>query len=120
MRRGTDVTLTMTVPGENLSTSGTGRALYFTIKQGKRQLTLGGYAAYGEGILHERVTGEYDGTKTTLTATLTQEETLYFGCESVSTQLRWETVSGAFKATNIQKLDVLPILLDKQLPRTAT
>lgn len=94
MRRFTTPSLHMPVP-VNL----TGAEVYVTIKQGQRKIQKTG----------ADVVSVYDSEsgKTTLSVTLTQEETGAFLAEKSATiQVNWIFSDGTRDATNIKKIDV--------------
>ena len=101
MRRFTTPALPMTVPVDL-----TGADIYVTIKQGQRKLQKTG----------ADVVSVYDSEsgKTTLTVTLTQEETGAFLAEKSATiQVNWIFSDGTRSATNIKKIDVTENLLNE-------
>lgn len=101
MRRYTTPTLHMTVPVDL-----TGADIYVTIKQGQRKLQKTG----------SDVVSVYDSEsgKTTLSVTLTQEETGAFLAEKSATiQVNWIFADGTRSATNIKKIDVSENLLSE-------
>lgn len=101
MRRFTTPALPMTVPVDL-----TGADIYVTIKQGQRKLQKTG----------ADVVSVYDSEseKTTLTVTLTQEETGAFLAEKQATvQVNWIFSDGTRSATNIKKIDVTENLLNE-------
>lgn len=101
MRRFTTPALPMTVPVDL-----TGADIYVTIKQGQRKLQKTG----------SDVISVYDAEsgKTTLTVTLTQEETGAFLAEKSATiQVNWIFADGTRSATNIKKIDVAENLLNE-------
>lgn len=101
MRRFTTPALPMTVPVDL-----TGADIYVTIKQGQRKLQKTG----------SDVISVYDSEsgKTTLTVTLTQEETGAFLVEKSATiQVNWIFEDGTRSATNIKKIDVTENLLNE-------
>lgn len=101
MRRFTTPSLPMTVPVDL-----TGADIYVTIKQGQRKLQKTG----------EDVVSVYDSEsgKTTLTVTLTQEETgAFLAEESATIQVNWIFADGTRSATNIKKIDVSENLLNE-------
>lgn len=94
MRRYTTPTLPMTVPVDL-----TGADIYVTIKQGQRKLQKTG----------ADVVSVYDSEsgKTTLSVTLTQEETGAFLAEKKAyVQVNWIFSDGTRDATNIKQIDV--------------
>jgi len=94
MRRYTTPNLPMTVPVDL-----TGADIYVTIKQGQRKLQKTG----------ADVISVYDAEsgKTTLTVTLTQEETGAFLAEKKAyVQVNWIFSDGTRDATNIKQIDV--------------
>lgn len=94
MRRYTTPTLHMTVPVDL-----TGAEIYVTIKQGQRKLQKTG----------ADVISVYDSEsgKTTLSVTLTQEETGAFLAEKKAyVQVNWIFSDGTRDATNIKQIDV--------------
>ncbi len=101
MRRFTTPTLPLSVPVDL-----TGADIYVTIKQGQRKLQKTG----------SDVISVYDAEsgKTTLTVTLTQEETGAFLAEKSATiQVNWIFADGTRSATNIKKIDVTENLLSE-------
>lgn len=101
MRRFTTPTLPMTVPVDL-----TGAEIHVTIKQGQRKIQKTG----------SDVISVYDSEsgKTTLTVTLTQEETGVFLAEKPATiQVNWIFSDGTRDATNIKKTDVSENLLSE-------
>lgn len=94
MRRYTTPTLPMTVPVDL-----TGADIYVTIKQGQRKIQKTG----------ADVVSVYDSEsgKTTLSVTLTQEETGQFLSErKANVQVNWIFADGTRDATNIKQIDV--------------
>lgn len=101
MRRFTTPSIPMTVPVDV-----TGADIYVTIKQGPKKLQKTG----------EDVVSVYDSEsgKTTLTVTLTQEETGAFLAEKSATiQVNWIFSDGTRDATNIKKIEVSENLLSE-------
>lgn len=101
MKRFTTPSIPMTVPVDL-----TGADIYVTIKQGQRKLQKTG----------SDVISVYDSEsgKTTLTVTLTQEETGAFLAEKSATiQVNWIFEGGTRSATNIKKIDVSENLLNE-------
>lgn len=99
MRRFTTPILPMTVPVDI-----TGADIYVTIKQGQRKLQKTG----------EDVVSVYDSEsgKTTLTVTLTQEETGQFLSEKKAfVQVNWIFSDGTRDATNIKQVEVTENLI---------
>ena len=94
MKRFTTPSIPMTVPVDL-----TGADIYVTIKQGQRKLQKTG----------ADVISVYDAEsgKTTLTVTLTQEETGAFLAEKKAyVQVNWIFSDGTRDATNIKQIDV--------------
>lgn len=101
MRRFTTPALPMTVPVDL-----TGADIYVTIKQGPRKLQKTGSDVV---FVYDSESG-----KTTLTVTLTQEETGAFLAEKTATvQVNWIFSDGIRSATNIKKIDVTENLLNE-------
>ena len=101
MKRFTTPSIPMTVPVDL-----TGADIYVTIKQGQRKLQKTG----------ADVISVYDAEsgKTTLTVTLTQEETGAFLAEKSATiQVNWIFSDGTRDATNIKKIEVSENLLSE-------
>lgn len=101
MRRYTTPNLPMTVPVDL-----TGADIYVTIKQGQRKLQKTG----------SDVVSVYDSEsgKTTLSVTLTQEETGAFMSQKDATiQVNWIFADGTRDATNIKKIEVSENLLSE-------
>lgn len=94
MIQGTTPTETITVDADLR-----GWACYVTIKNGQSKLTIGG----------ERLTLEYGANKSTITFTLTQQETLSLSSGTAKVQLR-AVRNGTAIATDIQSIKVLPVL----------
>lgn len=106
MRRGTNATITLTVGNENMVLASW---IYVTIQQGALQITKqGAYHVYEDEI------GFGDETNQ-LVINLSQQETLSLGCESAQIQVRFFDSNHIAKATNIQKFEVLPILLEGEI-----
>lgn len=99
MIRGTTPDYVLTLAGVDL----TGQTVYVTILQGMKKLTKTGDA----------LTVEVDGTGSTISFSLTQEETLYLAVGSASIQVRFIDVDGVAQATQIATINVDKVLLNE-------
>lgn len=93
-----------TTPGYELHVSGAdlrNSTVYVTIAQGEdRKVTLSG----------ARLSITYSGNMSTVTFTLTQQESLKFRSGRASVQVKFSDGSGNVDATNIGDITVLPTL----------
>lgn len=99
MRRYTTPTLPMTVPVDL-----TGAEIHVTIKQGARKIQK-----TGTDIVS---VWDAESGKTTLSVTLTQEETgAFLAGRKAEVQVNWIFSDGTRDATNIKQIDVLENLI---------
>lgn len=96
MRRGTTPSYLLEIEGYDLREC----VVSVTIKQGDKKLILDG----------ERLGVSYDNDVSTIVFTLTQSETLDFKNGHVSIQVRWLDVTGYAQCTEIELIQVKPIL----------
>lgn len=94
----TTPTLTLTV-GADL----TGMDVYVTIQQGSTLVTI------------EDAEMEYDGGKTTIAVTLSQEQTALFSRGSCDVQVNWLDLRGKRNATIVRSIPIGTQLLDSVL-----
>lgn len=95
----TTPTLTLTV-GADL----TGMDVYVTIQQGSTLVTI------------EDAEMEYDGTKTSIAVTLTQEQTALFSRGSCDVQVNWLDANERRSATQVRSVPIGTQLLREVLP----
>ena len=101
MRRYTTPTIPMTVPVDL-----TGADVWVTIRQGQQKLQKTGTDVV---MVYDSESG-----KTTLSVTLTQEESGAFLAEKTATiQVNWIFADGTRDATNIKRIDVSENLLSE-------
>lgn len=98
MRRGTTPDYILTVAGYDL----TEQSIYVTVQQYAKTLNLNG----------ERIAVEYDGQTqvSSVTFSLTQEETLQFRSGKADVQIRFIDEYGFAQATDIGTIIVSPVL----------
>ena len=99
MRRGTTPDYILTIPGYDLRES----AVYVTIRQDERKLTLSG----------ERLDVSYGGDDTSVAFRLTQQETLDLRPGKAQVQVRWADADGTALCTEIGVVSVAPVLLEE-------
>ena len=100
----TTPTISLTVEGVDLS----GMDVYVSLEQGKTELTK-----TGTDLIIEPIVGE-GTTDTSITLTLTQEESAAFDFgKSVSVQVNFIDSSGVRDATEIKTIPVMRNLLDE-------
>ena len=100
----TTPTISLTVEGVDL----TGMDTYVSLEQGNKELTK-----TGEDLIIEPIVGE-ETTDTSITFTLTQEESAFYDFgKSVSVQVNWISSAGVRDATEIKTIPVMRNLLDK-------
>lgn len=100
----TTPTISLTVEGVDLS----GMDVYVSLEQGQKELTK-----TGDALIIEPIVGA-ETTDTSITFTLTQEESAFYDFgKSVSVQVNWISSSGVRDATEIKTIPVMRNLLDK-------
>lgn len=100
----TTPTISLTVEGVDLS----GMDTYVSLEQGQKELTK-----TGDSLIIEPIVGE-ETTDTSITFTLTQEESAFYDFgKSVSVQVNWISSAGVRDATEIKTIPVMRNLLDK-------
>ena len=81
----------------------TGTSVYVTIQRGVNKLTLTG----------DDLQIASDGTASTITFQLTQQQTLAFGTGTAEVQVKFISADGTTRATNIQPIRIGRALLDR-------
>lgn len=100
----TTPTISLAVEGVDL----TGMDTYVSLEQGSKKLTK-----TGDDLIIEPIVGE-ETTDTSITFTLTQEESAFYDFgKSVSVQVNWISSAGVRDATEVKTIPVMRNLLDK-------
>ena len=101
MIRGTTPTYTLTIEGQDL----TDKTIYVTLKIGKNLMTL----------TNDRLSVVYSqqDQKSIVAFTLTQEETLSFKVGTGDVQVRFINAEGIAYATDIGKIEIDKVLLER-------
>lgn len=100
----TTPTISLTVEGVDLS----GMDTYVSLEQGQKELTK-----TGDDLIIEPIVGT-ETTDTSITFTLTQEESAFYDFgKRVSVQVNWISSAGVRDATEVETIPVMRNLLDK-------
>ena len=99
MKQGTTPTISLTVCGQNLTSS----KVFVTFKADGKVLTKSG----------NDISMVYDDEATVIATKLAQDETLMFHPGMIQVEVRWITEEGFAGGTNIAEIEVTPALLKR-------